>query len=316
MPAFQWTMRLRSRQISPHTRRRALQLAPLFVVAALVGVAASETGGNGDRKGRGRDKLNGSVAIDGTIALLQRTQVAARRFESRHRGVRVTVGASGDGNAIDSFCAGEVDIAEVARRLKPAERRQCKSSGTRYARVEVGREGIALVVSERNRFVSCLTVDQARSIWRADTPIRSWADVDPSFPAIPMEPVGWKPDSPPYTLLAQGLLGSADRQTRVDYEIAGDASEVAGAVGPSAGALGYLPVSELVLADGVRPLRLDGGQGCVRPTASTVRDASYPALSRPLDLNVNRASLARPEVRGFLRAYPASQRIHEKFTRR
>jgi len=74
-------MRFRSRPISPRTRRRALQLAPLVVVATLVGIAASETGGNGDRKGRDRDRLNGSVAIDGTAALLQRTQAAAQRFQ-------------------------------------------------------------------------------------------------------------------------------------------------------------------------------------------------------------------------------------------
>src|SRR3954451_8595091 len=206
-PSMPWspsTMPLRSRPISPRTRRRALQLAPLVVVATLVGIAASETGGSGDRKGRGRDRLNGSIAIDGTAALLARTQAAARRFQSRHPGVRVTVGASGDRNAIDSFCAGEVDIAEVARRFKLGERRQCKAAATRYVSTEIGHQGVALVVSDRNRFASCLTLDQARSIWRPEGAVRTWAEVDPAFPAIPIEPVGWKPDSPPYTLLAQG----------------------------------------------------------------------------------------------------------------
>jgi phosphate transport system substrate-binding protein len=307
-------MRLSSRPISPRTRRRALQLAPLVVVATLVGIAASETGG--DRKGRGRDRLSGLVAIDGTAALLQRTQAAAGRFERRHPGVRVTVGASGDPNAIDSFCAGEVDIAEVARHLKPAERRKCRSERVRFAPIEIGREGIALVVSDLNDFASCLTLDQARSIWRSDTPVRSWAEVDPSFPDTPIEPIGWKPDSPPYTLLAQGLLGSADPQTRVDYEIEGDAAGVQRAVSSAAAKLGYLPIGEVRRTAGVRALRLNGGAGCVMPTASTVRDGSYPALSRPLDLNVNRASLRRPEVRRFVSVYLASHRIHRKFTRR
>jgi phosphate transport system substrate-binding protein len=301
-------MRFRSRPISPRTRRRAFQLAPLVVVATLVGIAASETGGNGDRKGRGRDRLDGSVAIDGTAALLLRTQAAARHFQSRHPGVRVTVGASGDRNAIDSFCAGEVDIAEVARRFKPAERRQCKAAGTRYVSREVGHQGIALVVSDRNRFASCLTLDQARSIWRPEGAVRTWAEVDPAFPAIPIEPVGWKPDSPPYTLLAQGLLGSSDPQMRVDYEIGGDSVEVGRSVSSSAGKLGYLPVGELGRAAGVRPLALDAGRGCVMPTPSAVGDGSYPALSRPLALKANRASLIRPEVRRFLREYLA--RIH------
>jgi phosphate transport system substrate-binding protein len=316
MPTCPSTMALRSRPISPRTRRRALQLAPLVVVATLVGIAASETGGSGDRKGRGRDRLNGSVAIDGTAALLEKTRAAARRFQSRHPGVRVTVGASGDRNAIDSFCAGEVDIAEVARHFKPPERRQCKSAGTRYASAGIGRQGIALVVSDRNRFASCLSLDQARSIWRAEAPARSWAEVDPAFPAIPIEPVGFKPDSPPYTLLAQGLLGSAEPQTRVDYEIARDSAEVARAVSSSAGGIGYQPADELEDGSGVRPVALDAARGCVMPTPSTVRDGSYPALSRPLDLTVNRASLDRPEVHRFLGEYPASQRVHRKFTRR
>jgi phosphate transport system substrate-binding protein len=324
-------MRLRRQPISPRTRRRALQLAPLVVVATLVGIAASELGGRADRKSRARDRLSGAIAIDGSAALLQMSQSAARRFEERHPGVRVTVGASGDESSIDSFCAGEVDIAEVARRLKPAERRQCKSAGVRLAPIEFAREGIVMVVSDRNGFARCLTLDQVRSIWRPDSPVRSWADVDPAFPAVELQPVGWKPDSPPYTLLAEGLFGSASPMTRDDYEIAGDASGLALNVNGSAGKIGYLPRGELRRAAGVRTLSLDGGGGCVRPTAASVRDGGYPVLSRPLDLNVNAASMRRPEVRSFVRAYlragrriraaagvvgvPRSHRVHVKFTR-
>ncbi|MGA8217395.1 MAG: substrate-binding domain-containing protein [Solirubrobacterales bacterium] len=284
-------------------------------MATLVGIAASDSGGSGDRRGRGRDKLTGVVAIDGTAALFERTEAAARGFQRRHPGVRVTVGASGDQTAIDSFCAGEVDIAEVARRLKPAERHECKSAGVRYAPVEFGREGIAMVVSERNIFVRCLTLDQARSIWRPDSAVRSWADVDPAFPALALEPVGWKPDSPPYTLLAQGLLGPADPRTRVDYEVAPDAAAVQTAVSSSTGKLGYLPLRELDRAAGTRSLALDGGRGCVTPSAASVRDGRYPALSRPFDLEVNRASLRRPAVRRFLGGYVGSHRLHRMFTR-
>src|SRR3954451_1245164 len=172
------------RRITPRTRRRALQLAPLVVVATLVGIAVGEAVGGGDRKSRPRDRLTGSVSIDGTVALLGMTESAARSFEGRHPGVRVTVGASGDQNAIDSFCAGEVDIAEVARPLRRAERRDCKAAGTRYVPIAFAREGIALVVSEKNTFARCLTVDQVRSIWRAENPARSWPDVDPAFPAV------------------------------------------------------------------------------------------------------------------------------------
>jgi phosphate transport system substrate-binding protein len=301
------------------------------VVATLVGIAASDTGGSGDRRGRGRDKLSGTVAIDGTVALLETSERAASAFELRHPGVRVTVGASGDLNAIDSFCAGEVDIAEVARRFKPRDRRQCRAGGVRYVPIHFAREGIALVVSDRNRFATCLTLDQIRSIWRPDSPVRSWAEVGPNFPDVELRPIGWKPDSPPHTLFAEGLFGPVNPLTRDDYEITPDATGLERVLRPSAGGLGYMPLGELNQGAGVRPLELGGRRGCVMPTMSTVRDGRYPALSRPLDLNVNRVSLRRPEVQRFVSEYlraarklraaagvaaaRGSQRLYRKFTR-
>jgi phosphate transport system substrate-binding protein len=319
------------RRITPRTRRTALQLAPLVVVATLVGIAAGEAGGGGDRKPRSVDKLTGSVSIDGTVALLGMTESAARAFERRHPGVRVTVGASGDQNAIDSFCAGEVDIAEVARPFRQAERRDCKSAGIWYMPIGFAREGIALVVSDKNTFARCLTLDQVRSIWRVENPARSWADVDPAFPALELEPIGWKPDSPPYTLMAAALFGPIAPLTRDDFEIASNAAGIVQSVGASPVAVGFLPLGDLVGATGVRAVSIEGGHGCVAPTAATVGDGRYPALSRPLDLDVNTKSLRRPEVRRFIGDYlragrairsaagvvgvPGSHRLHGKFTR-
>jgi phosphate transport system substrate-binding protein len=319
------------RRIPPRTRRRALQFAPLVVVATLVGIAVGEAGGGADRTPRSRDKLTGAVSLDGSVALLGMSESAARRFDARHPGVRVTVGASGDQNAIDSFCAGEVDIAEVARPFRRVERRDCGSAGIRYVPIEFAREGIALVVSERNSFARCLTLDQVRSIWRAANPARSWADVDPAFPALEVEPVGSKPDGPPYTLFAAALFGPVAPLTRDDFEIATDTAGIARAVTASPAAIGFVPLGELDGVSGVRTLSVDGGRGCVAPTAPTVRDGRYPALSRPLDLNINSASLRRPEVHRFIGDYlragrairsaagvvgvPGSHRVHQKFTR-
>jgi phosphate transport system substrate-binding protein len=319
------------RRITPRTRRKALQLAPLVVVAMLVGVAVGEAVGRGDRKPRPRDRLTGSVSIDGTVALLGMTESGARGFERRHPGVRVTVGASGDQNAIDSFCAGEVDIAEVARPFRRSERRDCGTAGIRYVPIAFGREGIVLVVSEKNTFARCLTLDQVRSIWRAENPARSWADVDPAFPAAELEPVGWKPDSPPYALMAAALFGPIDPLTRDDFEIGADAAGIVQAVSASPGAIGFLSLGDLHGSRGVRAMSINGGHGCVTATTATVRDGRYPALSRPLDLDVSTESLRRPEVRRFIADYlragpairsaagvvgvPGSHRLHGKFTR-
>jgi phosphate transport system substrate-binding protein len=316
---------------SSRALRALLQLAPVIVVATLVGIAASDSGGSGEGRSRKSGELSGTVTIDGAAALQERLEGAAQRFERRNPDVRVTAGASGDESAIAIFCAGEVDIAAVARRLDRAERRACRSSGTKYQPIEVAREGIALVVSGRNHFASCLGIDQARAIWRRAGPVASWSEIDPRFPDAELETVGWKPDTPPYTLLAEGLFGPVDPLTRNDYEETGDAAELAAKVAASPHALGYLPVGELKRGAGVRPLALDAGRGCVTPTIHSVRDGSYPALSRPLYLDVRAESLRRPEVRRFIRGYlkgppaigkadgvipePPSHRVYRKFTR-
>jgi ABC-type phosphate transport system substrate-binding protein len=282
------------RRISPRTRRRALQFAPLVVVATLVGIAAGDVGGGGDRKPRSRDSLAGTVTLDGTIAMRGLLDRAARRFQRRHPNVRVTVGASGDQSAIALFCAGEVDFAAVARRLDKAERRACSSSGIRYSETVVAREPIAVVVSERNRFAKNVTPDQLRAIWRPVTPALSWPQIDPALPSLPLEPVGWRPDSAPTTLLAETLFGARDPSVRTDYEVVDEAEELTKAVASSPNAIGYMPAEDLNPGSGVRALRV---------------------LPRPLYLDVSAGAWRRPEARRFLREYLRSHRLYGKFTR-
>jgi phosphate transport system substrate-binding protein len=297
------------RRTSYRARRTLLELTPVIVVATLLGIAASDSGGT-DKRSRKRDGLTGAVRIDGAAAMRNIVDRAAQRFHGRHPGVRVTVGASGDESAIGLFCVGEVDLAAVARRLDPAERRDCRASGTRYAEIEVARAGIALVVSEQNRFADQLSADQVKAIWRRTIPAERWADVDPRYPAAPIEPVGWKPDSPPATLLAQALFGPVDPLMRDDYEVIADSKELTSAVASSPNAIGFLPLTQVQSGLGVRTLRV---------------------VPRSLYLDVSEASLRRPEARRFVREYvdePASihasdgavavdpsHRIYRKFTR-
>lgn len=317
--------------MSRRARRVLLQLTPVIVVALLVGIAASDSGGSGEEPSRMGDGLTGAVRIDGAAAMRNLVDRAAERFHARHPDVRVTVGASGDESALALFCAGEIDIAAVARRVDRAERRACRTADTGYREIEVARVGIAMVVSDRNRFVDCLSLQQVRAIWRRTSAASTWAELDPRFPAVPLEPAGWKPDSPPATMVAQALFGPIDPLTRDDYEVADDAKELAKIVTPSPYAVGYLPVVQLNPSAGLRPLAVNAGRGCVAPSPESVSDGSYPVLSRPLELAVRTASLRRPEARRFVREFvarppavtkadgalpvPSSHRVHWKFTR-
>jgi len=48
---------------------------------------------------------------------------------------------------------------------------------------------------------------------------------------------------------------------------------------------------------------VDGGGGCVAPSETTIQDGTYQPLARSLLIYVNKARLARPEVKGFLEFY-------------
>ena len=298
------------RRTSSRARRALIQLAPLIVVGTLVGIAASDGGGNGEARSRKREGLQGAVAIDGAGAMRGLLDRAAERFHRRHSGVRVTVGASGDESAIALFCAGEVDIAGVARRLDPPERRDCRRSGTRYSEVEVAGAPIAVVVSEGNGFLHRLDRGQLKAIWRRTGPAATWADVDPSLPDVALEPVGGKPDSAPATLLAEALFGPVDPLMRDDYEVTDGAGELTRAVASSVNAIGYLPLAQLKPGSGLRAVRV---------------------MQRPLYFEVSEDSLRERSSRRFVREYlsspPAarasdgtiavepSHRIYRKFTR-
>jgi phosphate transport system substrate-binding protein len=304
----------------------------MLVVAAFVGIAAGEIGGSGEGRTRQRDRLSGSVAIDGSPSLRNLLDRAAAQFERRHPDVRITVGASGDERAIDLFCAGEVDLASVARRLDRAERRDCRSSGTRYQSAEVARAPIAVVVSNRNTFVSCLRIDQLRAIWRRTAPATNWSESDPRLPAVSLDPVGWRPDAPPAMLLAEALFGPVDPLLRDDYRVAADADELLRTVAASPGSVGFLPVTQLKRGSGVRAVPVDAGSGCVAPSVAAVRNGSYRPLSRPLGIDLRTDVLKRPEVRRFVGDFLArppaltaadgavpvkiSPRVYRKFTRR
>ena len=51
------------------------------------------------------------------------------QFQAEHRRIRVAVGVSGTGGGFKKFCAGESEIADASRRIKPSELERCRSHG-------------------------------------------------------------------------------------------------------------------------------------------------------------------------------------------
>ena len=72
----------------------------------------------------------------------------------------------------------------------------------------------------------------------------------------------------------------------------------------SKGAMGYFGLSYVLENEGaIKAIEVDGGDGCVAPTAETVLDGSYKPLGRPLFIYISDKALARPEVKEFVTFY-------------
>jgi phosphate transport system substrate-binding protein len=264
------------------------------VAAALVvatGACGGADAGSGDGGG---DGPSGTIRVDGSSTVAPLSTAAAQLFQQHNPGVRITVGTSGTGGGFEKFCNGETEIADASRPITAEEQALCAERGVRYEELRVANDGLSVVVNKDNDFVDCLTVEQLRRIWEPGSRIDNWNQVDPGFPDVELELFGPGTDSGTFDYFTQSVNGE-EGASRTDYSPSEDDNVTVQGVSGSRGGLGYL--------DRLKLLRIDGGNGCVAPTGTTVQNGTYRPLSRPLLIYPNAAALDRKEVGAFVEYY-------------
>ena len=87
--------------------------------------------------------------------------------------MKITVGTSGTGGGFEKFCAGETDISDASRPIKPDEEVPvCKKAGITYKEIQVANDGIA-VVTNPDLKVDCLTTAQLKKLWNKGSKVKS-----------------------------------------------------------------------------------------------------------------------------------------------
>ncbi len=218
------------------------------------------------------------------------------------------MGTSGTGGGFKKFCAGETDISDASRSIKDEEKAACQAKGIRFEQVAVANDGLAVVVNPQNTWAKCLTVEQLKKIWQPGSTVKSWKQVDPSFPDEPMQLFGPGTDSGTFDYFTDEINGE-EGASRTDYQPSEDDNVIVQGVQGSKGALGYFGLSYVQENQGkLRAVPVDGGDGCVTPSVETVLDGAYKPLSRPLFVYPSDKALARPEVKAFLNFYIANEK--------
>jgi phosphate transport system substrate-binding protein len=282
----------------------------LTVVACVsllaVGVAACGDGSD-DATGEGGE-LSGSIRIDGSSTVAPLTEAVAEEFEAQNPDVRVTVGTSGTGGGFEKFCAGETDIADASRAIESDEVASCEENGIVNEEVRVATDALTVVVNPENP-VDCLTVEQLGAIWGPDSDLSGWDRIPGLQEDFDEELSLFGPgtDSGTFDYFTEEINGE-EGASRKDYNNVGenDNATVTGVQG-SPGGLGYFGFSFYQENEGtLKALEVDGGDGCVAPSAETAQRDEYVPLSRPLFIYPSAKALQRPEVEAFVDYYLAN----------
>ncbi|MFQ5732273.1 MAG: PstS family phosphate ABC transporter substrate-binding protein [Planctomycetaceae bacterium] len=276
----------------------------LLLSAALVGAI-------GCRK---RDDST-TVKIDGSSTVYPITQAVAVQFRKRNPKVSLEIGVSGTGGGFKKFLAGETDIHDASRPIKPSEIDEARKQNIEYIELTVAIDGLSVVVSRENDWCDALTVAQLKALWEPNSKVRKWSDLNPEWPAKTIKLYG--PDTASGTFeYFTGVICGKKGASRSDYDRSADDNVLVTGVAGDKYALGYFGYSYYVEnRDKLKALGIAKGDdvaAAVKPNETTIETGRYAPLSRPLFLYVNTKSLTRPEVAEFLRFYLAGGQEYVK----
>ncbi len=252
-------------------------------------------------------RLKGDIVIDGSSTVFPVTSAAAEEFRKFAKDVRISVGISGTGGGFKKFCAGETDIQDASRPIDPAEVEQCKAKNIEYVELPVAFDGLAVVVSPKNTFATCLTKAELKKIWEpeAQGKVTNWKQVRDSFPDRPLKLFGAGTDSGTFDYFTQAINGK-EKASRGDFQASEDDNVLVQGVSGDENALAFFGYAYVVENQGkVKAVQVDdkGDGKCVAPSIDTVKNGSYQPLSRPIFMYVKKSVAERQEVKAFVNFY-------------
>ncbi|HET6744284.1 MAG TPA: substrate-binding domain-containing protein, partial [Candidatus Limnocylindria bacterium] len=143
-----------------------------------------------------------------------------------------------------------------------------------------------------------------------------FGEVHTPFPSQALDITAPGEESGTYDTYVEFAIGDlaeargADEATRPDYQASPDDNVIIENIAGSDGSLGWVGFAFAdENSDSVTSLEVDGGDGCVAPTAETIASGEYP-MSRPLYIYVNaEEAAARPELAAFVDFYLSDEGI-------
>ncbi|MDY6981588.1 MAG: PstS family phosphate ABC transporter substrate-binding protein [Pseudomonadota bacterium] len=284
-----------------------LSRSPLLPILSSLLLAAcgggDESAQRDDGTGTGAE-MTGVVSLDGSSTVYPISEAVAEEFPANVAPrVRVTVGVSGTGGGFKKFLAGEIDINDASRPISESEIEAARANGIDYLEIPVAYDGLSVVVNPNNTWVDHLTMAELQTIWQPGSTVDSWNDIRAGWPDRPIRLYGAGTDSGTFDYFTETVNGETGA-SRPDYTASEDDNVLVTGIEGDENALGYFGYAYYQEnQERLKLVPIDGGNGPIAPDPTTINNGTYSPLSRPVFIYVNKASLARPQVRAFVEFY-------------
>lgn len=269
----------------------------LILAVGLLGLA-----GCGPQNNAGADSGENSgetINIDGSSTVYLISSAVDEVFSEENPGVNIVINFSGTGGGMKKFVEGGLDICDASRAMKDEEKKLCEENGVEYVELTVANDGIAVIAHKDNDFCKDLTVAQLKEIWRPESPIKQWKDINPDWPAEEIKLFGPGLDSGTFEYFT-GKIVEKKKSSREDFQRNEDDNALATQIASEPYSLGYFGFAYYVQnKDKLSLISVDGQV----PSKESIQNLDYAPLSRPLFIYVNKKSLERPEVKNFVDFY-------------
>jgi phosphate transport system substrate-binding protein len=286
-------------------QRRTLSLAVIGTLALAGCVTTPDSdesaGGVGGESGE-------TVLVSGSSTVEPISSLVAEDFAAQSDGFEYEVDGPGTGDGFALFCEGETDVSDASRPISDEEVAACEDNGIPWVELKVAVDGISVLTSIANDAVSCLSFgdlyallgpeSQGFDSWDAANDLAAELDGEGGssngpFPDAPLEVTAPGEESGTYDsfleLVIEDLAEAREQEpvARADYTASGDDNVIIEGISGADTSLGWVGFAFFEQnADVVKALEVDGGDGCVAPTAETIASNEYP-ISRDLFIYVN-----------------------------
>lgn len=257
---------------------------------------------------QGDTSLKGSISIEGSSTVEPISLKAKEEFSKKYPAVSITVSGQGTGNGFKALAKKECDLSDASRPIKGKELKLCEEAGVNFVEIPVAYDGLTIVVNPANDFVNSLTIDQLKMIFREDMAVKTWKDVDPSWPdkEISIFAPGIASGTHDYFI---EVIGKKDNKgMRADQQILKNEDDkvLVTGVEEDESAIGFFGYSYYEAnKDGLKavPIVNPKTDKAVMPSMETIESGEYAPFSRPLFIYVNIENYARLEVQSFVDFY-------------